>query len=78
MSRKKSKSVISNRTQKSNKSQGNQSLKTSKSAKKSKKSRKRKSQNQKEELWAFFKKLDGRNPKRLQILDLASRLDLKE
>ena len=40
--------------------------------------RQRKSKIQRDALWGLFKKLEGRPPKRSQILDLASNLNLKE
>ena len=49
------------------------------SNKRSKKHRRqRKSKNQRDALWSLFKKLEGRPPKRSQILELASSLNLKE
>ena len=38
----------------------------------------RKSKSQKEKLWQYFKMLDGRQPEREEIQDLAQRLRLKE
>lgn len=46
--------------------------------KRSKKIRQRKSKNQKTELWNFYKKLNGRTPKREQIIELVDKLQLKE
>ena len=40
--------------------------------------RQRKSKIQRDALWGLFKKLEGRPPKRSQILELASNLNLKE
>ena len=40
--------------------------------------RQRKSKIQREALWGLFKKLEGRPPKRSQILELAANVGLKE